>query len=621
MALIQEPWVHGNQVRGLGLKGYNIFYSRENGGCRTCILAKRNINVLMLNNYSSRDLTVVRMEGKTHHCWMASAYMPYDDPSQPPPDAVKMLISAAETQDINLLLGCDANAHHTIWGSTNINERGESLFNYLLETNLLICNRGSEPTFITVNRREVLDLTLITKANCFRVTNWRVSEQASLSDHCWILFEVQFTIEPHKSFRNIRRTNWKKFSETVRANMGSTPTAGLLAESAVDTAVNAVTGVLYDAFLTSCPVSRATGKSRPPWWNPDLGRLRETTRRLFNAAKDSGDEGDWSRYKESLRSFKRSIRLAKRTSWRNFCESIEGSAEASRLRRVLSGTPSSPSSIRGEDGAWTTTNEGLLNTLLNTHFPGCEDAASGVAGPIRRPNVGENWDLITSIVDDRSTAWAVRSFDPLKSSGLDGLRPIMLQKALEHITPWLVLIFRSCLWLGYVPLAWREVRVVFIPKAGKAGHTVAKDYRPISLSSFMLKTLERLLDIHIRGAIQGNCLSKAQHAYTKGRSVDTALHAAVSIIERSLEYGEYTLGAFLDIEGAFNNVKTDAIYNRLLELGINRGLCDWIESMLHTRTISSDMGGFTARKTVKRGTPEGGGFYHHYCGSWWLIKF
>jgi hypothetical protein len=50
---------------------------------------------------------------------------------------------------------------------------------------------------------------------------------------------------------------------------------------------------------------------------------------------------------------------------------------------------------------------------------------------------------------------------------------------------------------GFIPIAWRQVKVTFIPKPGKLGNTEAKTYRPIILSSFLLKTMEKLVDRHI----------------------------------------------------------------------------------------------------------------------------
>lgn len=103
------------------------------------------------------------------------------------------------------------------------------------------------------------------------------------------------------------------------------------------------------------------------------------------------------------------------------------------------------------------------------------------------------------------------------------------------------------------------MKVIFIPKSGKNGHESVKDFRPISLSSFVLKTLERILDEHIRSLVTTSGLSNSQHAYMKGKSTETALHEVVSTVERGLFYKQYTMAAFLDIEGAFNNVKTESI--------------------------------------------------------------
>ena len=69
--------------------------------------------------------------------------------------------------------------------------------------------------------------------------------------------------------------------------------------------------------------------------------------------------------------------------------------------------------------------------------------------------------------------------------------------------------------------------MVFIPKPGKP-LTQAKSLRPISLMSFILKTLEKLLDRHIRGGVLvGKPLHLNQFAYKAGMSTDTALYQVV----------------------------------------------------------------------------------------------
>jgi len=45
--------------------------------------------------------------------------------------------------------------------------------------------------------------------------------------------------------------------------------------------------------------------------------------------------------------------------------------------------------------------------------------------------------------------------------------------------------------------------VTFIPKSSKVNYTKVKAYLPISLSTFMLKTMEKLVERHIRDEILG----------------------------------------------------------------------------------------------------------------------
>jgi hypothetical protein len=62
---------------------------------------------------------------------------------------------------MQLIMGCDANAHHILWGSTGTNPRGECLMEYnMVSSNLNILNHGNEPNFVVHNMKEVIDLTL-----------------------------------------------------------------------------------------------------------------------------------------------------------------------------------------------------------------------------------------------------------------------------------------------------------------------------------------------------------------------------------------------------------------------------------------------------------------------------
>jgi len=99
----------------------------------------------------------------------------------------------------------------------------------------------------------------------------------------------------------------------------------------------------------------------------------------------------------------------------------------------------------------------------------------------------------------------------------------------------------------------------------------------------LLKTLQWLIDIHIRLTINPNLLSEAHHAYRKGRSTDTALHSLVYSIERGFRNKEYSLAAFLDIKSAFNKVTPTAFTGALTELSIERPIVGLNEMATHLR--------------------------------------
>ncbi|XP_065359422.1 uncharacterized protein LOC135953441 [Calliphora vicina] len=366
----------------------------------------------------------------------------------------------------------------------------------------------------------------------------------------------------------------------------------------IEIAVNNLTNAFDRAISDSCRPSICRGRKKPPWWTSEIANTRRECRKLFNEAKRLGN---WSVYKSSVNKFKNLVRNAKRKSWRSFCSGVEGSSETSRLRRILSSSAAVPSYIQKSSDSWTTSGKETLEVLMDAHFPGSVPLSEGntaisYTGPFE----------VTILINEERLKWALRSFDPYKSPGPDGIIPADLQRNEDLIIPWLTRIYSACLAWSYIPESWTRCTVAFIPKGGKASHTRPKDFRPISLSSFLLKTMERLIDLHLRSSINPNRLSMSQHAYMKGRSVETALHSLVGFVEKSLEHKEYALVAFLDIEGAFNNVTPETILSALGGLDIDQSIICFIGRLLTNRVIISSMGTATIFRLANRGTPQGG---------------
>jgi hypothetical protein len=114
---------------------------------------------------------------------VTSVDFPYDADELPPTKEMWDATDYCHGRKIQLILQCDANTHHILWGNTSTNPRGEALMEYLVSLNLSILNQGNEATSVICRRREVIELTLRTIKISNMVNNRQVPHELSLSDH------------------------------------------------------------------------------------------------------------------------------------------------------------------------------------------------------------------------------------------------------------------------------------------------------------------------------------------------------------------------------------------------------------------------------------------------------
>jgi hypothetical protein len=123
-------------------------------------------------------------------------------------------------------------------------------------------------------------------------------------------------------------------------------------------------------------------------------------------------------------------------------------------------------------------------------------------------------------------------------------------------------------------------------------------------SSFMIKTMEKLVDRHIRDEIlELHPLHRYQFAHQPGRSTETALHHVITHIGEAVKNSKVTLGAFLDIEAAFDSTSFDIITKAAKRHRLEETICHWIGSMLGSRYITATLAGETLEGSVARGCP------------------
>ena len=107
-----------------GLRICEQYFSASRGDIRACILVKG-----------------VRYD-------VCSAYFPSDAKEASPLQKFKDLIGDCEAEGVDLVIGCDANSHHTVWGSNDRNIKGETLLKFLKTFKTQYEKRFSTPRWL-----------------------------------------------------------------------------------------------------------------------------------------------------------------------------------------------------------------------------------------------------------------------------------------------------------------------------------------------------------------------------------------------------------------------------------------------------------------------------------------
>src|SRR5210317_983183 len=248
--------------------------------------------------------------------------------------------------------------------------------------------------------------------------------------------------------------------------------------------------------------------------------------------------------------------------------------------------------------------KGSVKALVDTHFPGNVEYV---------PKLPSMYTIATKdieevkFIDVLKVKHAIGTFGPKKAPGPDGIAPKVLQSLNNDVLAHLTVVYKASIALGYVPKAWRTAKVVFIPKPGKDAYDIPKAFRPISLTSFLFKTLERIMLMQIEStALRENPLNQNQHAFRKGSSCDSALSSMVDDVERAILRDEYALGAFLDIAGAFDNLDPVAAVRGMHQKHIQPEIIRCYQFYLFNRSITTEVKGIKIQRGLTKGTPQGG---------------
>ncbi len=223
----------------------------------------------------------------------------------------------------------------------------------------------------------------------------------------------------------------------------------------------------------------------------------------------------------------------------------------------------------------------LLAEELNT-FHGRFECNDGSTLPISASGSSrQSSDHVFTLSGDE--VWReLRRVNVRKAEGPDGITGRILKSCADQLAGLFTSIFNESLATSVVSTSFKKSVIIPVPKNSKP--SCLNDYRPVALTSTVMKVFERLLKKHICSSIPVT-LDPLQFAYRPNRSTDDAISQVLysSLIHIDSTNGNYVRLLFIDYSSAFNTIVPTKLAVKLSDLGLNTSLCDWIQDFLTTR--------------------------------------
>jgi len=558
VALVQEPYTSWGMLHGFEYGATRTIKSKPN--------AQHGIWAAIIVFNSSLDIISKPQLTTEHTVVLGVAF-----PGQPPIDLVSSYFQFRRptehfTNEITrihaslldrIVLGIDVNAFSPKWYDHRHNEKGRLVEDMISNLDLIILNKpGYEQTFQGARGKSNVDVTLASPGiiNCIR--NWQVIKGATTSDHLIITFEIadqidELLIPPRIKFLD-NKINKLQLVEAVKNALEATRS-----DDSINGLANHITSSLKLACEQTLPKSTASKPKLPPWWNAEVAGSR---RNLISAHR-SMLRLKTPEARESFRLARNrhvcNIRKAKQTIWQKFTNDPlpMGNTWGRLTKWLIKGKNEQPipSVLRKHDGSYTSSSSDTISYMLNELIPTSVSDQSIVTAThscCDSPQITSN-ELSIIVKKQRNSA-----------PGADGLSARIIKAAWPALSCHMLRLTNRCLRSAQFPDPWKAARIVVLLKSKDKDPLLPKSYRPVSLLPVLGKILEEVIcDIAEREI--GNKLSHDQHGFRPGKSTTTALDEVKGWTSHN---GRHVLGSFLDISGAFDNVRWPMLFEDMRSL-------------------------------------------------------
>ena len=200
---------------------------------------------------------------------------------------------------------------------------------------------------------------------------------------------------------------------------------------------------------------------------------------------------------------------------------------------------------------------------------------------------------------------AINEINENAACGEDDIPAIVLKNCKNSLSYPIMCIWKESMQTGIIPAKYKYQTITPIHK--KDSKAIAANYRPISLTSHIIKIYERVIRKKIVKYLEENkLLFRNQHGFRAQRSCLTQLLAHIDRILNNQLINMDTDVVYLDFGKAFDKVDHQILLTKLKGHNINGKLHEWLTEYLHNRLQTVVVqGNKSYEANVKSGVPQG----------------
>ena len=357
-----------------------------------------------------------------------------------------------------------------------------------------------------------------------------------------------------------------------------------------------------DILNSSCdrwiPKKVLKSQFQPPWYDSDCDKIRRDKEKWRKRAKESNSESDLEKFRSLRKKFKGIMNEKMRLNVEDDSDNALISKKFWTHVKSKSKSTRIPGTVRY--GNRFRNNSTDQATLFNEYFYEQFSQESDYDVDISYRN-DRFYDLKFQRDDVLSLLLNINSS---KAAGPDGIHGRVLKNCAYSLAYPLSLLFNLSFSTGCIPPDWKLASVV--PVFKKGDKSSVENYRPISLTSLVMKVFERCIKTEIY-SVCVDILDQRQHGFVNDRSCTTQMIPFTDNLALALNAGSRVDIIYFDFAKAFDSVSHDLILYKLKNIfKIDGIMLKFIKSYLEGRKQQVVIGGQTSSiLPVKSGVPQG----------------